>query len=282
MRGLGGAARRVATAGSPGHPGAPPGTRAALERAPASTLADDVRVIEPQGYRTSLALQLHAAAVLTDSGGVQREAAWLGVPCLILRGTTEWVEAGAAPAAGWWSSGSMRTRRRQLERLAPPERGRRAQRGAAADLGSLPGQAPRDRDRGRRLPTATPPDERVVMFVHNDVPRRPRPAEAGSLAEAGHDVTIVGTSGPGCRPSSSGTAGRLHDPAGPAAALEPLVALVPGPVAAVATDSPSRCGAGIAHGRPRLARDRWRFGVLGWNRAAAASRARPTSTTATT
>ena len=41
--------------------------------------------IEPQGYRTSLALQLHAAAVLTDSGGVQRESAWLGVPCLVLR-----------------------------------------------------------------------------------------------------------------------------------------------------------------------------------------------------
>ena len=52
-------------------------------------------MVEPQGYRTSLALQLHAAAVLTDSGGVQREAAWLGVPCLVLRDTTEWVEAVA-------------------------------------------------------------------------------------------------------------------------------------------------------------------------------------------
>jgi UDP-N-acetylglucosamine 2-epimerase len=71
-----------------------PGTRAALERA-GIALADDVRVIEPQGYRTSLTLQMHAAAVLTDSGGVQREAAWLGVPCLVLRGTTEWVEAVA-------------------------------------------------------------------------------------------------------------------------------------------------------------------------------------------
>jgi UDP-N-acetylglucosamine 2-epimerase len=54
-----------------------------------------VRVIAPQGYRTTLALQLHAAAVLTDSGGVQREAAWLDVPCLVLRSTTEWVEAVA-------------------------------------------------------------------------------------------------------------------------------------------------------------------------------------------
>jgi len=69
-----------------------PGTKAALDEA-AIGLPTTVRVIEPQGYRTSLALQLHAAAILTDSGGVQREAAWLGVPCLVLRDRTEWVEA---------------------------------------------------------------------------------------------------------------------------------------------------------------------------------------------
>ena len=71
-----------------------PGTAAALEGA-GIRLSDDVHVIAPQGYRTTLALQLHAAAVVTDSGGVQREAAWLGVPCLILRDRTEWVEAVA-------------------------------------------------------------------------------------------------------------------------------------------------------------------------------------------
>ena len=85
---------RVATPDRPVILALHPGTRAALERAEV-TLSAHVRVVEPQGYRTSLALQLHAAAVLTDSGGVQREAAWLGVPCLILRGTTEWVEAVA-------------------------------------------------------------------------------------------------------------------------------------------------------------------------------------------
>ena len=68
-----------------------PGTRAALE-ASGLTLPAGVAVVEPQGYRTSLALQLHAAAVLTNSGGVQRESSWLGVPCLVLRATTEWVE----------------------------------------------------------------------------------------------------------------------------------------------------------------------------------------------
>ena len=74
-----------------------PGTRAALEAADL-VLPGTVRVVEPQGYRTTLALQLHAAAVMTDSGGVQREAAWLGVPCLVLRERTEWVEAVVASA----------------------------------------------------------------------------------------------------------------------------------------------------------------------------------------
>jgi UDP-GlcNAc3NAcA epimerase len=71
-----------------------PGTQAALTAA-GIPLAPAIRVVQPQGYRTALALQLHAAAVLTDSGGVQREAAWLGVPCLVLRSTTEWLEAVA-------------------------------------------------------------------------------------------------------------------------------------------------------------------------------------------
>jgi len=71
-----------------------PGTAAALASA-GITLAPEVRVVQPQGYRTALSLQLHAAAVLTDSGGVQREAAWLRTPCLVLRDRTEWVEAVA-------------------------------------------------------------------------------------------------------------------------------------------------------------------------------------------
>ena len=77
-----------------------PGTRAALELAK-MVLPPGVQVVEPLGYRTSLTLQLHAAAVLTPPdvisqfaiSGVQREAAWLGTPCLVLRSTTEWTEA---------------------------------------------------------------------------------------------------------------------------------------------------------------------------------------------
>jgi UDP-N-acetylglucosamine 2-epimerase len=69
-----------------------PGTRDAVDAA-GVVLPADVHAVEPQGYRTALALQLHAAAVVTDSGGVQRESSWLGVPTVVLRRSTEWVEA---------------------------------------------------------------------------------------------------------------------------------------------------------------------------------------------
>ena len=111
-----------------------PGTRAALEAA-AIELSPNVRVIEPQGYRTTLGLQLHAAAVLTDSGGVQREAAWLHVPCLILRGTTEWVEALADSGGTMVIVGLDASRATaELERLAPVATAEADARARAADL----------------------------------------------------------------------------------------------------------------------------------------------------
>ena len=98
-----------------------PGTRAALA-ASGVELSPDVVVVGPQGYRAALALQLHAAAVVTDSGGVQREAAWLRVPCLILRSTTEWVEAVAASGGQMVVVGTDDALAvRELDRLAPPD-----------------------------------------------------------------------------------------------------------------------------------------------------------------
>jgi UDP-N-acetylglucosamine 2-epimerase len=101
-----------------------------------------VTVVEPQGYRTSLALQLHAAAVLTDSGGVQREAAWLGVPCLVLRGTTEWVEAVAESAGRMVVVGLNAERAAdELRRLAAPDRAVELAEGRARNLDVRPAGA---------------------------------------------------------------------------------------------------------------------------------------------
>ena len=99
-----------------------PRTRARLQACGLhERLADGVRLVPPLGYLDFTALLLHARAVLTDSGGVQKEAYLAGVPCVTLRATTEWTEtvdvgwntlvdldAGAAVAA--------------LERPAPSER----------------------------------------------------------------------------------------------------------------------------------------------------------------
>ncbi|HEX2063493.1 MAG TPA: UDP-N-acetylglucosamine 2-epimerase (non-hydrolyzing) [Acidimicrobiales bacterium] len=70
-----------------------PRTRARLDDgALAGCVPDNVALLEPLGYVEALAFQMRSIAVLTDSGGVQREAAWLGVPCMVLRDRTEWPE----------------------------------------------------------------------------------------------------------------------------------------------------------------------------------------------
>jgi UDP-GlcNAc3NAcA epimerase len=113
-----------------------PGTAAALAAADI-LLSDNVRVVQPIGYRTSLALQLHGAAVVTDSGGIQREAAWLGVPCLILRDTTEWTDV-VAEMGGLMVVVGLDAERAQAElaRLAPVDETERiaADRAAWLDL----------------------------------------------------------------------------------------------------------------------------------------------------
>jgi UDP-N-acetylglucosamine 2-epimerase len=78
-----------------------PRTRARLEAAgllDRLEAAERVRLVGPLGYLDFTALLCHAAAVLTDSGGVQKEAYLAGVRCLTLRDRTEWTET---VEAGW-------------------------------------------------------------------------------------------------------------------------------------------------------------------------------------
>jgi UDP-N-acetylglucosamine 2-epimerase len=70
-----------------------PRTRSGLDGVPAN-----VDVIEPLGYLDMAALCSQARVIVTDSGGLQKEAYWYGVPCVTTRPSTEWidtVEAGA-------------------------------------------------------------------------------------------------------------------------------------------------------------------------------------------
>jgi UDP-N-acetylglucosamine 2-epimerase (non-hydrolysing)/UDP-GlcNAc3NAcA epimerase len=75
-----------------------PRTRARLNAAGLMERLGGIKVVPPLGYLDFLKLARHARAVLTDSGGVQKEAYLLGVPCVTLRDTTEWVETAEA---GW-------------------------------------------------------------------------------------------------------------------------------------------------------------------------------------
>lgn len=74
-----------------------------LDRLPAG-----VQVIDPVGYLDMVQLEKYAAVVVTDSGGVQKEAFFYRIPCVTVREETEWNEL---VAAGW-------------NRLAPPQDGR--------------------------------------------------------------------------------------------------------------------------------------------------------------
>ena len=65
-----------------------PRTRAALGEG-AAGLPPGLRLIDPIGYLDFLSLEADAGAVLTDSGGIQEETTYLGVPCFTLRANTE-------------------------------------------------------------------------------------------------------------------------------------------------------------------------------------------------
>lgn len=100
-----------------------PRTRGALERGGLlATLAAGAQVslVEPLGYLDMVLAERQAAVIATDSGGVQKEAFFHGVPCVTLRDETEWVEL---VSAGW-------------NRLMPPTDARRVADAIFATRGS--------------------------------------------------------------------------------------------------------------------------------------------------
>jgi len=75
-----------------------PRTRNKMLDKNSSKISGNLHIIEPVSYLEMMALERNARAILTDSGGVQKEAYWFKVPCITLRDETEWVET---VESGW-------------------------------------------------------------------------------------------------------------------------------------------------------------------------------------
>jgi UDP-N-acetylglucosamine 2-epimerase (non-hydrolysing) len=66
-----------------------PRTRKQIERLAMPRATENLHLIDPLGYMEFLALQSKAALVIADSGGIQEETTYLGIPCLTVRENTE-------------------------------------------------------------------------------------------------------------------------------------------------------------------------------------------------
>lgn len=75
-----------------------PRTRASLDRNGLGCVTEGLSMIDPVGYLDMLMLQKNARVIVTDSGGVQKEAFFAKVPCITIRTETEW---GELVSAGW-------------------------------------------------------------------------------------------------------------------------------------------------------------------------------------
>ena len=90
---------QLAAEGSPVVVALHPRTKKALkENRIGNTGNPNLRIIPPVSYLDMISLEMNAAVILTDSGGVQKEASFVRVPCVTLREETEWVET---VDAGW-------------------------------------------------------------------------------------------------------------------------------------------------------------------------------------
>ena len=69
-----------------------PRTKARLKQFELQYLLQDLLIVPPLSYLEMVALESHSSLIITDSGGVQKEAFFHRVPCLTLRDETEWIE----------------------------------------------------------------------------------------------------------------------------------------------------------------------------------------------
>jgi len=76
-----------------------PRTRKHLDSMPLTSISNRIKQVEPLSYLETLRALKNAHLVLTDSGGLQKEAFFCGRPCVVLRPETEWVEIVEAGAA---------------------------------------------------------------------------------------------------------------------------------------------------------------------------------------
>lgn len=97
-----------------------PRTRKIVQELGLNSLLDRVNVLEPVGYLDMIALEAHSLKLVTDSGGVQKEAYFAGVPCITMRDETEWVET---VDVGWnrLTGADEEKILEAVERFAPPE-----------------------------------------------------------------------------------------------------------------------------------------------------------------
>lgn len=102
-----------------------PRTRAKLaSNGDLDTLSSNIEIIDPIGYVEMLQLLAGAHAMLTDSGGVQKEAYMMGVPCVTLRDETEWVEtveSGWNTLAGANTEAIVAATQREVRQLPHPD-----------------------------------------------------------------------------------------------------------------------------------------------------------------